>query len=150
MAKILINGKKTTFKKDITVLDLLKKYNIKLSLIGKIQVSAALKILFDNENDDMLWDELAKFNEPTYLHQVTEYNEGVVKTHSDLPIVLENKKSVKELRAHFHVPIFLLEQLLITHFLKSLDMKVKIYTNCVNVVCRHSLYFLDMKALCKT
>jgi thiamine biosynthesis protein ThiS len=48
MAKILINGKKTTFKKDITVLDLLKKYNINtkkvaIELNGKILVKNNLK-----------------------------------------------------------------------------------------------------------
>jgi hypothetical protein len=31
----------------------------------------------------------------------------VVKTYSDLPLVLNNKESHQELRAHYHVPIFL-------------------------------------------
>ena len=75
--------------------------------VGKIQVSAALKILFDGENKDLVWAELSKFNEPTYLHQVTEKVGEQVKTYSDLPVVLKEKKPVKELRAHYHVPIFL-------------------------------------------
>ena len=32
---------------------------------------------------------------------------GKVKTYNDLPIVLEKKAPFKELRSHFHVPIFL-------------------------------------------
>ncbi len=75
--------------------------------IGKIQVSAALKILFDAAGNDAIWEALSLFNEPTYLHQVTEKVDGKVKTYNDLPIVLEDKKPFKELRAHFHVPIFL-------------------------------------------
>ncbi len=80
--------------------------------IGKIQVSAALKILSDaNESDagatEAIWKALSQFNEPTYLHQVTEKINGTVVTYNDLPIVLKNRKPFKELRAHFHVPIFL-------------------------------------------
>ncbi|MFX0557689.1 metabolite traffic protein EboE [Maribacter sp. CXY002] len=74
---------------------------------GKIQVSAALKILFTGKDDDEIWDLLAQFNEPTYLHQVTEKVDSKVKTYNDLPQVLEQRNSYDELRAHFHVPIFL-------------------------------------------
>jgi len=81
-----------------------KKANIKT---GKIQVSAALKILFDGVNDAAVWELLSQFNEPTYLHQVTEKKGNTVHTYDDLPIVLENKGDFTELRAHFHVPIFL-------------------------------------------
>ncbi len=83
-----------------------KKANIKT---GKIQVSAALKILFNGVNDDAVWKLLSQFNEPRYLHQVTEKKENSVITYNDLPVVLENKGNFKELRAHFHVPIFLEE-----------------------------------------
>lgn len=81
-----------------------KKANIK---IGKIQVSAALKILFDGVNDASVWELLSQFNEPTYLHQVTEKKGNTVHTYNDLPVVLGNKGDFTELRAHFHVPIFL-------------------------------------------
>ena len=47
------------------------------------------------------------FDEPTYLHQVTEKIDGNVKTYNDLPVVLEQRNDFTELRAHFHVPIFL-------------------------------------------
>ncbi|ALM06713.1 xylose isomerase [Sediminicola sp. YIK13] len=75
--------------------------------IGKIQVSSALKIIFEKGKEDQIWNSLARFNEPTYLHQVTEKKEGKVKVYNDLPMVLKNRKAHKELRAHFHVPIFL-------------------------------------------
>ncbi|MEJ1222272.1 metabolite traffic protein EboE [Sediminicola sp. 1XM1-17] len=75
--------------------------------IGKIQVSAALKILFEKGNEEQIWNSLARFNEPTYLHQVTEQQDGHVRVYNDLPMVLKNRKAHKELRAHFHVPIFL-------------------------------------------
>ncbi|MDT7827300.1 metabolite traffic protein EboE [Pricia sp. S334] len=75
--------------------------------VGKIQVSAALKIRSDDVGNDRIWEALALFNEPTYLHQVTEKSNGAVTTYSDLPEVLQKKNPFKELRAHFHVPIFL-------------------------------------------
>lgn len=75
--------------------------------IGKIQVSAALKILYNEVDAQEIWASLARFNEPTYLHQVTEQVNEKVITYNDLPIVLEAKKDFTELRAHFHVPIFL-------------------------------------------
>jgi hypothetical protein len=82
----------------------LKEAKIK---IGKIQVSAALKIMYDHERADEIWNTLAQFNEPVYLHQVTELVNGKVKTYNDLPMVLERKAPFTELRSHFHVPIFL-------------------------------------------
>ncbi len=75
--------------------------------VGKIQVSAALKILFDAKEKDAIWDFLSRFDEPTYLHQVTELVNGTVKTYPDLPVVLGARNDFTELRAHFHVPIFL-------------------------------------------
>ena len=103
-----------------------KKANIKT---GKIQVSAALKILFNGSNDDAVWELLSQFNEPTYLHQVTENRGDEVITYNDLPVVLENKGNFKELRAHFHVPIFLKEFGALSstqdHILKTLEFLKK-------------------------
>ena len=87
--------------------DTFKKFADVGLLIGKIQVSAALKILYNEADAKEIWDSLTRFNEPTYLHQVTEQINGKVKTYNDLPIVLEARKDFTELRAHFHVPIFL-------------------------------------------
>ena len=75
--------------------------------VGKIQVSSALKILFNEGDNQEIWDTLAKFNEPVYLHQVTQLIDGNVKTVNDLPDILDKKADFKELRAHFHVPLFL-------------------------------------------
>jgi hypothetical protein len=75
--------------------------------VGKIQVSAALKILFEEGKEANIWKSLERFDEPTYLHQVTENVNGQVKVYNDLPIILQGNRQHKELRAHFHVPIFL-------------------------------------------
>jgi hypothetical protein len=90
--------------------------------IGKIQVSAALKIL--NEGDQrFVWETLERFNEPVYLHQVTEKKGNKVITHSDLPEVLKRREPFKELRAHFHVPIFV-EQFEMLHSTQDHILKV--------------------------
>ncbi|MEH6408737.1 MAG: metabolite traffic protein EboE [Leeuwenhoekiella sp.] len=75
--------------------------------VGKIQVSSALKILFENNNNQEIWDALALFDEPVYLHQVTQKVGDKVKTFNDLPNILAEKGDFTEIRAHFHVPIFL-------------------------------------------
>lgn len=82
----------------------LKKEGIR---VGKIQISAALKVIWQNDGAEELWNALKEFDEPTYLHQVTEFQNGKVKTYSDLPKVLQSQVPFDELRAHFHVPIFL-------------------------------------------
>jgi len=82
----------------------LKKHHIK---VGKIQISSALKIIFDTKNNEAIWESLSTFNESTYLHQVTEKINDDVIVYNDLPLVLAKKKNHSELRAHFHVPIFL-------------------------------------------
>ncbi|MGD1945244.1 MAG: metabolite traffic protein EboE [Croceivirga sp.] len=82
----------------------LKENGIK---IGKIQISAALKIHFTEKQNQSVWEALKAYNEPVYLHQVTERKDGAVKTFSDLPEIFSSKSNFEELRAHFHVPIFL-------------------------------------------
>ncbi len=75
--------------------------------VGKIQVSAALKVVYDEMKKEEIWESLASFNESTYLHQVTEKKGNIVKTYNDLPIFIEERKDFSEVRVHFHVPIFL-------------------------------------------
>lgn len=87
--------------------DTFRKFTAAEIHIGKIQVSAALKIIFNEDNREAVWQSLSRFDEPTYLHQVTEKVGDVVKTYNDLPIVLDERKDFSEFRAHFHVPIFL-------------------------------------------
>lgn len=88
---------KDTFQK-------LKKANI---AIGKIQISSALKAIITKKNKDAIWDSLTHFNEPTYLHQVTEKQHNTVKTFPDIPDILKCKPKASEIRAHFHVPVFI-------------------------------------------
>lgn len=75
--------------------------------IGKIQLSSALKVVMTEEDREAKLKELQVFDESVYLHQVTELREGVVFTYPDLPEVLGRKRKFKELRAHFHVPVYL-------------------------------------------
>ena len=63
--------------------------------------------MFKEDNAEEVWKSLSQFNEPIYLHQVTEKIDGKVVTATDLPRVLTERKMATELRAHFHVPIFL-------------------------------------------
>jgi hypothetical protein len=103
--------------------------------IGKIQVSAALKVLSDAAGNDEIWEALSLFDEPTYLHQVTEKVDGEVKTYNDLPVVLKDKNPFTELRAHFHVPIFL-EQFGVLHSTQDHILKVIDYLKH-NAVSEH-------------
>lgn len=77
---------------------------------GKIQISAALKATFTGEPDNKqaILDEFAKFDEPTYLHQViARLHDGQLARYPDLTDALLLKDDAAEWRAHFHVPIFL-------------------------------------------
>ncbi len=79
--------------------------------IGKIQVSAALKAVMDKDNlvRQDIKESFAKFNEPTYLHQVVaRKNDGTLLRYPDLPEALSeyDNAEVNEWRAHFHVPVF--------------------------------------------
>lgn len=79
--------------------------------IGKIQISAALKAKLPASLSarTAVLDQLGRFDEPTYLHQViARKNDGTLLRYPDLSDALaagENPE-VEEWRAHFHVPIF--------------------------------------------
>lgn len=74
--------------------------------IGKVQVSSALKVVFDGTSDDAARRAaLAAFAEDRYLHQTSVRREtGAVMFHEDLPAALE-EGACGEWRIHFHVPI---------------------------------------------
>ncbi|MBB6107883.1 hypothetical protein SAMN05421821_101204 [Mucilaginibacter lappiensis] len=79
--------------------------------IGKIQISAALKALLPTSPVERLkvTDELSKFDEPTYLHQViAKRTDSSLIRYPDLSEALADSHNpdVTEWRAHFHVPIF--------------------------------------------
>lgn len=79
--------------------------------IGKFQVSAALKATMpdDGEKRSNIREAFAAFDESTYLHQViAQKKDGGLIRYRDLPAALGDAEnsSVKEWRAHFHVPVF--------------------------------------------
>jgi len=79
--------------------------------IGKIQISAALKAKLPSSEVERnaVLDQLARFDEPVYLHQViAKKNDGSLIRYPDLNEALAEGKNyaVEEWRAHFHVPIF--------------------------------------------
>jgi hypothetical protein len=93
--------------------------------IGKIQISAALKAMIPGAGPGGAGDDpgaatddrraairqaFAAFNEPVYLHQVVAKQvDGSLLRYPDLPEALADfdRPTVREWRAHFHVPIFL-------------------------------------------
>jgi hypothetical protein len=80
--------------------------------IGKIQISAALKVWIPASVADRIeiLQKLQPFVESTYLHQVVGMNENKELTsYADLPDALGKLANTKdkEWRIHFHVPIFL-------------------------------------------
>jgi len=79
--------------------------------IGKTQVSAALQVRLDRQDATrrQLGRELARFDEPTYLHQVIEQrSSGGLRHYRDLPEALPHigDPEAEEWRIHFHVPLF--------------------------------------------
>lgn len=74
--------------------------------ISKIQLSAALRTPATPEGIEAL----KSFREPTYLHQVKALKlDGSVQSWPDLPEAIEripSTNSLKEIRVHFHVPLF--------------------------------------------
>ena len=80
--------------------------------IGKIQLSAALKLLIPESPFERfsIGKRLGEFADTTYLHQVVgRTNEGGLKSYPDLPQALAKLGDTQDLewRVHFHVPIFL-------------------------------------------
>ncbi|SMO72870.1 metabolite traffic protein EboE [Fodinibius sediminis] len=79
--------------------------------IGKTQVSAALKAVLPETTVGrrQIRDELRKFVESTYLHQVIERREdGSFRQYRDLDQALPHifDEQAREWRIHYHVPIF--------------------------------------------
>jgi hypothetical protein len=78
--------------------------------IGKIQISAALKAMIPGDaRRTAIRAAFAAFNEPVYLHQVVaKQADGSLLRYPDLPEALADfdRPTVREWRAHFHVPIF--------------------------------------------
>jgi hypothetical protein len=82
--------------------------------IGKIQISAALKVDVPQgeEEKKAVRSLLLPFEESTYLHQVVaRQNDGGLVAYKDLSPALDTLMATdaEEWRVHFHVPVFLAE-----------------------------------------
>lgn len=85
--------------------------------IGKVQISAALKVEFkkDAEQNQRIKTLLQPFAESVYLHQVVARDaSGATTAYPDLSDALESFNTngtirEEEWRTHFHVPVFLAE-----------------------------------------
>lgn len=80
--------------------------------IGKIQISAALKVDVPAAQleRDKLKEKLSQLSESTYLHQVVgKTASGEMESYPDLPeaVRLLPNSQAEEFRIHFHVPLFL-------------------------------------------
>ncbi|MFJ4142655.1 metabolite traffic protein EboE [Pseudomonas sp. NPDC089734] len=78
--------------------------------VGKIQLSNAMICHLPAKGDtrrEQVLDALGHFVEATYLHQVKTLDpQGRLKAWADLPAALASPGQGKELRIHFHVPLF--------------------------------------------
>ncbi|PCI05694.1 MAG: sugar phosphate isomerase [Hyphomicrobiales bacterium] len=86
-------------------LDALKDAGIKIS---KLQLSSALRIAEVNGDTAA---QLGAMNEPIYMHQVIQNQNGNITRFTDIPFALDTVEAAQgaEWRIHFHVPIFLEE-----------------------------------------
>jgi hypothetical protein len=95
------------FEESEEVIQKMEKHGLK---IGKLQISAALKCTASaNVTINELQECLRTFDEPTYLHQaVIKTINGEFLKFNDLKKGIEalKRSDFKELRTHFHVPIF--------------------------------------------
>jgi sugar phosphate isomerase/epimerase len=92
------------FEDPVEALAMLRRAGIK---IGKIQISAGLKVLFGDDAARQL-TALGPFAEGVYLHQVVERRRDGLVRYTDLPEALAAPVSDDRLewRIHFHVPLF--------------------------------------------
>lgn len=91
--------------------DVVNKMEAAGILIGKVQISAAVKVKLPAEEAGRrtIASRLRPFVESTYLHQVVELlDDDTLHHYNDLVNALPHiqKKAAREWRIHFHVPIF--------------------------------------------
>ncbi|MET4080968.1 hypothetical protein ABIB40_000913 [Pedobacter sp. UYP30] len=115
-------------------IDIINELKAKEILVGKIQISAALKAKLPEsliERTSVI-NELARFDEPTYLHQViAKQNDGSLIRYPDLSNALADKENTAatEWRAHFHVPIFVEDMGLIQSTQADIKVVLEAYKN---------------------
>lgn len=89
--------------------DCIKELNQKGIGVGKIQISSALRVDLRTNPQEKI-NELKKYHEPVYLHQVKALlKNGQYLQFQDLDEAIQNYSPDKfdEWRIHFHVPLFL-------------------------------------------
>jgi hypothetical protein len=87
----------------------IKELNQKGIGVGKIQISSALRVDLRTNPQEKI-DELKKYHEPVYLHQVKALlKNGEYLQYQDLDEAIQDYSADKfdEWRIHFHVPLFL-------------------------------------------
>lgn len=90
--------------------ELLDRFDALGIKIGKIQVSSAIRVLFEEGDRGEFAKALRPFDESTYLHQVVQRNaDGTLSRYRDLYEALPaiEAPEAEEWRIHFHVPIFI-------------------------------------------
>ncbi|UNY98660.1 metabolite traffic protein EboE [Zhouia spongiae] len=75
--------------------------------IGKVQLSSALKVIFQEKENDLIIKDLYALKDSAFLHQVRERVGNEVVKYSDFQVILRKKEMVNEIRAQFHVPVFI-------------------------------------------
>lgn len=108
--------------------------------IGKIQISAAMKATFPEDEGEAkpIYEQLEQFNESTYLHQVVaRTTAGAFVQYRDLPQALGdgNRAEQLEWRTHFHVPIFAEGYQALQSTRDQIEAVLDILKT--NAVCRH-------------
>ncbi|MEQ9667988.1 metabolite traffic protein EboE [Coleofasciculus sp. G2-EDA-02] len=108
--------------------------------IGKIQISAALKVIVpqDYEDRNQVFERLRPFAESTYLHQVIERrSDGGFYHYPDLETALPQlqKSPAQEWRTHFHVPIFIHDYQLLQSTQDDIITVLKLLQE--NPTCQH-------------
>jgi hypothetical protein len=106
--------------------------------IGKIQLSAALKVNLELNEPEKIRDRLSPFAESTYLHQVIErWQDNTLYNYNDLVAALPHlaQTPANEWRIHFHVPIFIHDY----QFLQSTQDDLVTVLNLLqdNPICNH-------------
>ncbi len=92
--------------------DALRVYSDEGIAVGKVQLSSAVRVDFDQRGDAGRAEalrQLSSFAEDRYLHQTMVRSEGgVLAFFDDLPAALEflGRQRVAECRVHFHVPVY--------------------------------------------
>ncbi|MEM9925922.1 MAG: metabolite traffic protein EboE [Cyanobacteria bacterium P01_D01_bin.50] len=108
--------------------------------IGKIQISAALKVELpqDSRQRLLLQDKLQAFAESTYLHQViARYPDGKLQNYRDLATALYFLQESKacEWRTHFHAPLFINDYQILQSTQDDIVTVFELLRN--NEICNH-------------